>query len=61
MAVVCHVRTKEMRSNRYLDFDQTRGLIPLADDNHVDNNLNNFGVCVISLQNSIEDVQEVPQ
>ena len=33
-------------NNHFLDFVQTRGLISLVNDNHLDNNLMDFGACI---------------
>ena len=33
------IRRHSDKNNRYLDFVQTRGLISLVNDNHVENNL----------------------
>ena len=36
---IMRIRRHSDKNNRYLDFVQTRGLISLVNDNHVENNL----------------------
>ena len=48
MALWRHSDNSAAKNNRYMDFVQTRALISLVNDNHVDNNLEKF-LCMYTL------------